>query len=192
MSTRIKIIIRGAVQGVGFRPFIYRLAQDMKLFGFVYNSSQGVFIEAENEKAVLEEFIFRIENEKPKLSFILGMEFSFLDTVGYTDFRIIESDNIQEKSTIILPDIAVCKDCLREMNDPSDRRFNYPFINCTNCGPRFSIIEALPYDRPNTSMKEFIMCELCRAEYENPSDFKMAFSFMIAFNADIGHFSLVH
>ena len=172
MSTRIKIIIRVAVQGVGFRPFIYRLAQDMKLFGFVYNSSQGVFIEAENEKAVLEEFIFRIENEKPKLSFILGMEFSFLDTVGYTDFRIIESDNIQEKSTIILPDIAVCKDCLREMNDPSDRRFNYPFINCTNCGPRFSIIEALPYDRPNTSMKEFIMCELCRAEYENPSDFK--------------------
>lgn len=170
MIFRVKINIRGAVQGVGFRPFIYRLAADLNLNGFVYNSSQGVFIEVEGEKQIINEFIFRIEKEKPEFSFITGMEFSFLDPVGFSNFEIRESTNDENKSTIILPDIAVCEDCLNEMNNPSDRRFHYPFINCTNCGPRFSIIESLPYDRPNTSMKIFEMCDECKAEYENPLD----------------------
>lgn len=170
MISRTRINIRGAVQGVGFRPFIYRLATSLNLNGFVYNSSQGVFIEVEGDKQILEEFILRIEKEKPERSFITGMEFSFLDFIGFTEFKIYKSKNEQEKSTIIQPDIAVCKDCLNEMNDPSNRRFRYPFINCTNCGPRFSIIESLPYDRPNTSMKKFIMCNECIAEYENPLD----------------------
>ncbi|MEN8191168.1 MAG: carbamoyltransferase HypF [Bacteroidota bacterium] len=170
MITRAKINIRGAVQGVGFRPFIYRLAANLDLKGFVYNSSQGVFIEAEGDKHILEEFILKIEKEKPELSFISGMEFSFLDSIGFEEFKIIDSKCEDEKSTIILPDIAVCEDCLQEMNNSSNRRYHYPFINCTNCGPRFSIIESLPYDRPNTSMKEFIMCEECQAEYENPLD----------------------
>jgi len=170
MIPRVRINIRGAVQGVGFRPFIYRLATNLNLNGFVYNSSQGVFIEAEGNKQILDEFILKIEQEKPGLSFITGMEFSFLDSLGFTDFKIVESKDEHEKSTIIPPDIAVCEDCLNEMNDPSNRRYRYPFINCTNCGPRFSIVESIPYDRPNTSMKKFVMCDECRTEYENPLD----------------------
>ncbi len=170
MIYRAKINIRGAVQGVGFRPFIYRLAADLNLNGFVFNSSQGVFIEVEGNKQTINELILRIEEEKPGLSFITGMEFSFLDPVGFNNFEIRESTDDENKSTIILPDIAVCKDCLDEMNDPANRRYKYPFINCTNCGPRYSIIESFPYDRPNTSMKKFIMCDECKAEYENPLD----------------------
>ncbi len=165
-----KIIIRGAVQGVGFRPFIYRLAAELKLTGFVNNSPLGVFIEAEGAKSQLDEFILRIEKEKPPISVITSLEFSFLDPKGYNKFEIVKSDSTGLKTTLILPDIAVCSDCLNEMFDPNDRRFRYPFINCTNCGPRFSIIESIPYDRPNTSMKKFTMCEDCRKEYKNPLD----------------------
>ena len=170
MIIRVNISIRGAVQGVGFRPFIYRLAKELNLKGFVLNSSKGVFIEAEGEKFDLEKFILRIEKEKPPISFINSFEFSYLEPCGYKEFIIKESDSDEEKSAIILPDIAVCNDCLNEMFDVNDRRYLYPFINCTNCGPRFSIIESLPYDRPNTSMKKFKMCENCRSEYENPGN----------------------
>lgn len=170
MLSRVQIIIRGAVQGVGFRPFIYRLAKELFLNGFVYNSSRGVFIEVEGEKSELEKFILRIEQEKPPRSFINSMEFSFLEFHGYNDFTIRESNNNDEISTIILPDIAVCKDCLDEVFNINDRRYLYPFTNCTNCGPRFSIIERIPYDRPNTSMKIFKMCDRCKLEYENPED----------------------
>jgi len=170
MTLLAKIIIRGAVQGVGFRPFIYRLASELKLTGFVNNSPLGVFIEAEGTKSKLDEFILRIEKEKPPISVITSLEFSFLDPRGYDKFEIVKSESSGLKTTIILPDIAVCQDCLAEMFDPNDRRFRYPFINCTNCGPRFSIIESIPYDRPNTSMKVFEMCEECRGEYENPLD----------------------
>jgi len=170
MVQRVSIVIRGAVQGVGFRPFIYWLAAELSLKGFVLNSPSGVFIEAENEKDILNDFLLRIEKEKPVHAIIQSVEFSFLDTVGYTQFEIRESESNGKASAFILPDIAVCDDCLNEMFDPNDRRYLYPFINCTNCGPRFSIIESLPYDRPNTSMKLFEMCDDCKREYHNPLD----------------------
>lgn len=170
MISRAHIVIRGAVQGVGFRPFIYKLATEMNLKGFVLNSSKGVFIEVESKKEILQNFILRIEKEKPKLSLITNFETTFLDPVNYNKFEIKESKNEKETSALILPDISTCPDCLKEMLNPSDRRYLYPFINCTNCGPRFSIIESLPYDRPNTSMKSFKMCDKCKDEYENPLD----------------------
>jgi len=170
MTKRLHITIRGAVQGVGFRPFVYRLATGMNLPGWVLNSSQGVFIEVEGGKQALDAFLLRIEKEKPDRSFIQSLEFSILDPIGYTDFEIRHSDGAGEKSALILPDIATCPDCLREIFDPLNRRYLYPFTNCTNCGPRFTIIEALPYDRRNTSMKKFKMCDDCLYEYESPLD----------------------
>lgn len=170
MLERIKIVIRGAVQGVGFRPFIYRLATELNLNGYVLNSSKGVFIEAEGETEILKQFVLRIEKERPPISIIQSLEYSFLDPIGYRDFSIKKSEKEEEISALILPDIAVCNDCLRELFDPNDRRYLYPFINCTNCGPRFTIIESLPYDRPRTSMKNFKMCSQCESEYKNPLD----------------------
>ncbi|MFN4112055.1 MAG: carbamoyltransferase HypF, partial [Ignavibacteria bacterium] len=170
MIERLKITIRGAVQGVGFRPFIFRLANELNLKGYVHNSSKGVFIEAEGELNKLKEFIIRIDKEKPSISIIQSFEYSYLDPIGYDEFIIKQSEKENEITTLILPDIATCEDCLRELFDPDDRRYLYPFINCTNCGPRFTIIESLPYDRPNTSMKNFKMCPECESEYNNPLD----------------------
>ena len=170
MNQRVHIAVRGAVQGVGFRPFIYRLASEMGLAGWVLNSPQGVFIEAEGPKSCLDAFVLRIEKERPPRSFIQSLEYAFLDPVGYSDFRIRESDAAGERSTLVLPDSAACPDCVREIFDPHDRRYRYPFTNCTHCGPRFTIIHSLPYDRANTSMKGFVMCDDCRQEYENPLD----------------------
>jgi hydrogenase maturation protein HypF len=167
---RLKIVSHGAVQGVGFRPFVYRLATEMKLQGWISNSAQGVFIEVEGAKEVLDRFLLRLQKEIPPRAFIQSLEFSFLDPIGFKKFEIRESDTTGAKTTIILPDIATCPDCLEEIFSPSNRRYLYPFTNCTNCGPRFSIIETLPYDRPNTSMKKFGMCPECRTEYENPLD----------------------
>ncbi len=167
---RIHVVIRGAVQGVGFRPFVYRLARELGLPGWVLNSGQGVFIEAEGEKKLLDAFLLRLEKERPPLAFIQSLEFSFLDVAGLVDFTIRESDGTSDPVTLVLPDIAICPDCVREIFDPEDRRYLYPFTNCTNCGPRFSIIEALPYDRVNTSMKIFEMCPACRAEYADPAN----------------------
>ncbi len=118
MNRRLQISVRGAVQGVGFRPFIFRLASEMNLNGFVYNSTLGVFIEAEGTKEDLDKFVIRIEKEKPSIAFISGMEFSFLDTVGFTEFEIRKSKKEKLNTTLILPDITVCDDCLNEMNDP--------------------------------------------------------------------------
>ncbi len=165
---RLRIVVRGAVQGVGFRPFVYRLALRMELRGWVLNSSQGVFIEAEGLGGTLELFRSRLKSEAPPRAFIQSMESAWLDAAGYEGFEIRPSDPEGETSALVLPDIAPCPDCLRELFDPADRRYLYPFINCTNCGPRYSIIEGLPYDRPNTSMKIFEMCPECRAEYEDP------------------------
>ena len=167
---RLRVVIRGAVQGVGFRPFVYRLATEMGLPGWVINSSQGVFIEVEGHKLQLDAFLLRVEREKPPRSFIQSFESSFLDPIGFTKFEIHHSEESGVKSVLVLPDLAICPDCLREIVDPANRRYHYPFTNCTNCGPRYSIIEGLPYDRPNTSMKAFPMCDACRAEYENPLD----------------------
>jgi hydrogenase maturation protein HypF len=167
---RLAVAIRGAVQGVGFRPFVYKLAAEMHVNGWVSNTSQGVFIEVEGAKETLDRFLLRLQKEIPPRAFIQSLEFSFLDPIGFEKFEIRESDARGVKTTIILPDIATCPDCLKEIFHPSNRRYQYPFTNCTNCGPRFSIIEALPYDRPNTSMKKFEMCPDCRIEYENPLD----------------------
>jgi hydrogenase maturation protein HypF len=169
-ATRLKLAVRGAVQGVGFRPFIFRLASELGLRGWVNNSSQGVFIEVEGPRPALEKFLLRLENEKPPRSFIQSLEASWLDAVGYTAFEIRASESGGDKTALVLPDIATCPDCLREVFDPGNRRYRYPFTNCTNCGPRFSIIEALPYDRVNTSMKAFTMCPQCQVEYDDPSN----------------------
>ncbi len=168
MIQRIHAVIRGAVQGVGFRPFVYRLACGLGLTGWVLNSGQGVFLEAEGEKDILDAFLLRLGKEKPPRAFIQSLEFSFLDPAGFEDFTIRESESKGDYTTLVLPDIAVCPDCLHEIFDPADRRYCYPFTNCTNCGPRFSIIEALPYDRAKTSMRVFKMCPACLAEYEDP------------------------
>ncbi|HUI30261.1 MAG TPA: carbamoyltransferase HypF [Candidatus Acidoferrales bacterium] len=164
------MVLHGAVQGVGFRPFVYRLAAEMGLNGWVLNSSQGVFIEVEGEKNLLDQFVIRLEKEKPPRAYVQGIETSFLDPVGYESFEIKESNSDGEKSVLVLPDIATCPDCVREIFEPGNRRYLYPFTNCTNCGPRFSIIKSLPYDRPNTTMQKFEMCEECREEYENPGN----------------------
>ena len=164
---RVRATIRGAVQGVGFRPFIFRLAEEMGLKGWVINDTQGVFIEAESTPEVLQQFLLRIEREKPPISFIQSFEYIFLDPVHYANFEIRASTD-GPKSALILPDIATCPNCLREIFDAADRRYRYPFTNCTNCGPRFSIIEALPYDRARTSMKKLRMCPECEAEYLDP------------------------
>jgi hydrogenase maturation protein HypF len=167
---RLRVILRGAVQGVGFRPFVYRLAAEMKLPGWVSNSAQGVFIEVEDEKFTLNQFLFRLQNEIPPRAFIQSLEFSFLEPAGFTSFEIRKSDHAGANTALILPDSATCPDCLEDIFNTSNRRYLYPFTNCTNCGPRFSILEALPYDRPNTSMKIFKMCPECTAEYQNPLD----------------------
>ncbi|MBN2508512.1 MAG: carbamoyltransferase HypF [Verrucomicrobia bacterium] len=167
---RLRLAIRGAVQGVGFRPFVHRLATVLGLVGWVNNSSAGVGVEVEGPRAALEAFLLRLGAEKPPHSFIQSLESSWLDPVGHEGFEIRPSDPAGGTTALILPDLATCPDCLREIFDPSNRRYGYPFTNCTNCGPRFSILEALPYDRPNTSMRRFTMCPACQAEYDDPTN----------------------
>jgi hydrogenase maturation protein HypF len=167
MIVRLSIDIKGAVQGVGFRPFIHRIASELNLTGFVLNSTSGVSIEVEGDKSSLDQFLFSIQTDKPRFAVITNLEFTFLDPVGYNKFEIRESQKFENITTLILPDISICNECLEEMFNPNNRRYLYPFINCTNCGPRFSIIEKLPYDRPNTTMKNFVMCEDCKKEYED-------------------------
>ena len=169
LKQRLHVTIRGAVQGVGFRPFVYRLATELGLVGWVNNSAQGVFIEVEGSQAQLQNFLLRIEQQKPPRSSIQSLESRFLDPAGYEQFEIHASTD-GEKTAIILPDLATCSDCLDEIFNQSDRRYSYPFTNCTNCGPRFSIVEALPYDRANTTMQQFQMCSCCKSEYEHPLD----------------------
>ena len=167
---RLRIRLRGAVQGVGFRPFVYRLATELQLSGWVMNSPQGVLIEVEGDKQHLDAFLLRVEREKPPRASIQSLESSFLDAIGLPDFSIHASDGTGATTAVVLPDIATCPDCLREVFESTDRRYLYPFTNCTNCGPRFTIITALPYDRPNTTMARFTMCEACRQEYEDPEN----------------------
>lgn len=165
---RCRFLIGGAVQGVGFRPFVYRLAIEYQLSGWVKNNPAGVIIEVEGDSGRIAAFEKALQDQKPPNAIIDFFESEPLGPQNDTDFKIIPSDESDEFSASILPDLAVCADCLREMNDPSDRRYRYPFINCTNCGPRYTIMTALPYDRPHTSMAKFEMCAACRAEYEDP------------------------
>jgi hydrogenase maturation protein HypF len=162
-----QIKINGIVQGVGFRPFIYKLAIEQKLTGFVLNSTNGVQIEVEGNNDSLDQFIYRIKNELPPAAEINEFQFEEFPYKKYNTFEIKLSSK-SEGSTLISPDLAVCDDCINEFNDHNDPRFQYAFINCTNCGPRYSIIEDTPYDRPVTSMKNFAMCDYCGEEYKNP------------------------
>jgi len=169
------ISVRGVVQGVGFRPFVYRLAHDHGLTGWVLNHSGGVEIEVEGPAAALAAFVRDLEAKAPPLARIEGIEVSDVPPSGYTAFEIRHSvaeagDRKGRFYQLISPDIATCPDCLRELLDPADRRYRYPFTNCTNCGPRFTIIADIPYDRPLTTMREFVMCPQCQAEYDDPLD----------------------
>ncbi len=166
---RLRVHIRGAVQGVGFRPFVYRLARELGLPGWVINSSSGVVVEVEGQPGALEQFLLRVVRDCPPRAIVQGLESAYLEPLGFRAFEIRESLG-GEKTALVLPDIATCPGCLEELRAPGNRRYRYPFTNCTNCGPRFSIIESLPYDRPNTTMARFPMCEACRHEYEDPGD----------------------
>ncbi len=165
-----RISVRGVVQGVGFRPFIYRLAQQHDLKGWVRNTSGNVEIEVEGDEARLNRFIEELETQAPPMSRIESIETSFAAPRGYRDFSIKDSLSRQGHYQLVSPDIATCPDCKQEIFSSTDRRFRYAFTNCTNCGPRFTIIEDIPYDRPKTTMRSFKMCPLCRREYDNPLD----------------------
>ncbi|MCA9431073.1 MAG: carbamoyltransferase HypF [Candidatus Omnitrophica bacterium] len=166
---RIRIRIQGVVQGVGFRPFIHHLAVEMGLAGKVWNTSEGVVIEAQGRTADLEKLVARIRVESPTHSHIHSIRTETIELQGDRHFSIVGSEE-GEKTTTIPPDLATCPDCLNDILDPLNRRHRYPFTNCTHCGPRYSILKDLPYDRRNTSMAKFTMCEECRAEYEDPTN----------------------
>jgi len=165
-----RISVRGIVQGVGFRPFVYRLAAKHNLKGYVYNTSEDVKIEVEGELEAIKQFELELRIEAPPLAYIEGIAITHHPPIGYKNFEIRHSIAEEGKYQLISPDIATCQACLSELLNPSDRRYRYPFTNCTNCGPRFTIIEDIPYDRPETTMRYFQMCPQCQAEYENPLD----------------------
>jgi hydrogenase maturation protein HypF len=167
---RSKITIEGIVQGVGFRPFIYNLAKTHNLKGYVLNNSRGVEIEAEGEGIDLKNFLDALPESLPPQAHIVSLREERLPPVNFTNFEIRESKTGEERTVLISPDLAVCDDCIRELFNPRDRRYRYPFINCTNCGPRYTIIDDIPYDRPHTSMKSFSMCKECQEEYDNPGN----------------------
>lgn len=171
MIEALNIRVSGIVQGVGFRPFVYRMAKKYLINGWVLNAADGVSIHAEGEGKLLDEFVIELSENAPSAAQVSEIDLKEVPLEGFESFEIRFSDEAKvEKTTLVSPDLATCDDCLAEMNNPNDRRFRYPFINCTNCGPRFTIIERLPYDRANTSMREFEMCPRCSAEYADPVD----------------------
>ena len=165
---RLGARVEGLVQGVGFRPYVHRLAGELGLSGFVLNDERGVLIEVEGESAALDEFVRRLPAEAPSLAVVERVLTTVLDATGEAGFEIRESRREGEPQARVSADAATCADCLAELFDPGDRRHRYPFVNCTNCGPRFTIVLDVPYDRPLTTMAGFSMCERCRAEYEDP------------------------
>ncbi|HSL82076.1 MAG TPA: carbamoyltransferase HypF, partial [Thermoanaerobaculia bacterium] len=171
---RLRLAVRGAVQGVGFRPFVYRLAGELGLGGWVANDPRGVQVEVDGDEESLERFRARLLAEAPPLAAIHGMEEAWPEAEGpeATDgrFEIRGSAADGARTAVVLPDAATCPECLAEVLDPADRRHRYPFTNCTHCGPRFTIVRGLPYDRPNTTMAGFLLCPDCRREYEDPLD----------------------
>src|SRR5271165_7012942 len=168
MLVRKAIEVSGIVQGVGFRPYIYRLANEQQLAGSVCNTAAGVSIEVQGPPASVDDFLARLPVEAPPLARITGITVREIACNGDRDFHIVTTHRGEPVGTLISPDVAVCADCLREMFDTADRRYRYPFINCTNCGPRFTIVRNIPYDRPFTSMAAFRMCPACQAEYDDP------------------------
>ncbi|MGE5180299.1 MAG: carbamoyltransferase HypF [Bacteroidota bacterium] len=166
----MSIAVRGAVQGVGFRPFVYRLATDLSLAGWVVNDTEGVAIEVEGPRPALDRFLARLTDERPPHARIHECAHRWLPPAGFAGFEIRHGAAGGEKTAVPLPELATCDECRAEVLDPSDRRHRYPFANCTRCGPRFTILRELPYDRPNTTMAGFTLCPDCRAEYESPAD----------------------
>ena len=167
-STRLRLTITGVVQGVGFRPFVYALASRFALSGHVGNESGGVFIEIEGPADALKQFQDRLLDEAPPLAHIEQVHLEEMEPREENGFSIVRSERRNAAHTMLSPDVCVCDDCLAETLDPSDRRYRYPFTNCTNCGPRFTIIQDIPYDRPHTTMSSFSMCVDCQAEYDDP------------------------
>jgi len=164
------VAVCGVVQGVGFRPFVYRLAKEEGLTGSIGNDTDGVTIEIEGPEERVEAFLKRLRDEMPPLARIDSIAVRELAAIGEIDFRIVQSEVRGQVSTGIPADAATCADCLRELLDPADRRYRYPFLNCTNCGPRYTITRRIPYDRPQTSMAQFTMCAACQAEYDDPGN----------------------
>jgi hydrogenase maturation protein HypF len=169
-TVRCRLLVRGVVQGVGFRPYVYQLAQRWRLAGFVRNTPLGVVIEIEGGHEAVDAFAQALPREGPPLMCIATIEREDRDVEGGEAFVILESEAGEDAFALVPPDISVCEACLAETRDPADRRFAYPFTNCTNCGPRYSIIRDVPYDRAQTTMAVFAMCEACRREYEDPTD----------------------
>lgn len=167
---RARAELQGIVQGVGFRPYVYQLATSLGLRGFVRNDTRGVLVEVEGDPDRVGSFLERLPEEIPPLADVDRFEKTELEPEGAADFRIVISEGGGAASALVTPDTATCSDCLRELFDPADRRFRYPFINCTNCGPRFTIVRGVPYDRSRTTMASFTMCGPCREEYEDPTD----------------------
>lgn len=170
MTERREIAVRGIVQGVGFRPFVYGLAQKHHLAGFVRNDNAGVTIELEGEPRALDSFVQNLSENPPPLAQIDRIACHAIAPKGEADFAIVDSDSGEERQVSVGPDSAVCQACLAELSDPHDRRHRYPFINCTHCGPRFTIVKDVPYDRPLTTMADFQMCRACEREYHDPTD----------------------
>ncbi|MGA2591983.1 MAG: carbamoyltransferase HypF [Bryobacteraceae bacterium] len=167
---RRQIRIRGIVQGVGFRPFVHNLARRLNLAGYVLNSSAGVVTEVEGSEAALDRFVESVRGEAPPLARIEEMLVSEIAPLGERDFVIRESQALEGEFVLVSPDVATCPDCYRDFTDPANRRYGYAFTNCTNCGPRYTIIRDIPYDRPNTTMAGFQMCAACQAEYDDPAN----------------------
>jgi hydrogenase maturation protein HypF len=169
-TRRVAARVRGTVQGVGFRPFAYRLAAELGLAGFILNDERGVEVEVEGPGERVEAFLSRLAADAPPLASVEAVEPVEIDPTGEREFRILASERTGEPEALVSPDTATCVECLAELFDPADRRYRYPFINCTNCGPRFTIVRGVPYDRPRTTMSAFAMCGACRREYEDPLD----------------------
>ena len=169
MNERRRLRVTGVVQGVGFRPFVYGLAERYELAGFVLNDGSGVVVEAEGAGDALDAFEAAIAVEAPALARVDSVTAETVPPLGDTVFRI-ETSTPTGRSALIPADVATCDDCLRELFDPTDRRYRYPFVNCTQCGPRFTIVRGVPYDRALTTMAGFEMCAACRSEYEDPRD----------------------
>ena len=165
-----RISVRGVVQGVGFRPYVYRLAHEHNLKGWVRNTSGNVEIEVEGDSESLDRFLSDLEDKSPPMARLEHVEATFYSPKGYDGFEIFESLSQKGEYQLVSPDIATCEECRKEIFCPTDRRSGYPFTNCTNCGPRFTIIEDIPYDRPKTTMREFQMCPECQREYDDPLD----------------------
>jgi len=170
MTSACLIKVRGVVQGVGFRPFVYRIATELHLSGWVLNGEEGVAIHLEGDEARVQSFLDRLKNEAPPASRIVEIEVAHIAALGFQNFSIKESERNQRPTVRISPDLPVCDECLLEMSDAGNRRHQYPYINCTNCGPRYTVILALPYDRPNTTMKDWPFDEYCDREYHDPAN----------------------